>query len=132
MSLKKKFLLQNMLLALGLLLVAAVPLWRLRALREEVGASRYAYTELKTAETTLVHIARAQGLLAAPEANQRELAQNLGEALEGLNDFIRPDKAYLNDPAAAGAYESLVRYGERARNRLATVRAAVERQPAVA
>jgi len=126
MSLKRKFLLQNMLLALGLLLVAGVSLWRLRALREEVAASRYAYTELKTAETTLVHIARAQGLLAAPDANRPELVQNLRDAVDGLNDFIRPDKAYVNDPAAAKAYESLVRYGERGRQRLTMVLRAVE------
>jgi signal transduction histidine kinase len=126
MSLKKKFLVQNMLLALGLLLLAALSLGRLRSLREEVGASRYAYTELKTAETTIVHIARAQGLLASPAAHRPALAENLREAIQGLDDFIRPDKPYVQDPQAAAAYEGLVRYGERARQRLSTVLAAVE------
>src|SRR5205085_6705515 len=55
MSLKRKFLAQNLLLAVGLVLAAAAGLWRLHALRREVAVSVYAYTQQKTAETTAVN-----------------------------------------------------------------------------
>ena len=125
MSLKRKFLAQNLLLALGLSAVAAVSLWRLGALRREVEASRYAYTELKTAQTTMVQTAEAKGLLAggaADAAIRAKAAAALTDAIAGLDDFISPDKQYMSDPEAAAAYEGLVKTATRGRQRLDDVR----------
>ena len=131
MSLKRKFLAQNLLLALGLCAVAAVSLWRLGTLRREVASSRYAYTELKTAQTAMVQTAEAKGLLAAGRGTGRaQAAPLLQEAIAGLDDFVSPDKAYLDDPGAAAAYEGLIRTARRARGRLAGVVRALEERPA--
>ena len=127
MSLKRKFLAQNLLLAFGLCAVAAVSFWRLGALRREVQASRYAYAELKTAQTTMVQTAEAKGLLAAGAAGDRvRLAATLREAVAGLDDFINPHDSYANDPDAAEAYAELLMTARRVRERLAAVIEAVE------
>jgi len=104
MSLKRKFLAQNLLLAVGLLLAAAAGVWRLHALRREVAVSVYAYTQQKTAETTAVNIARAQGLLSNRKANHQAIIDNLRQAVAGMDDFIAGDKEYANDPEAAAAF----------------------------
>ena len=119
MSLKRKFLAQNLLLALGLSAVAAVSLWRLGALRREVQASRYAYTELKTAQTMMVRAAEAKGVLAADSPDSLPRAASLlRDAVTNLDDFINPNKPYANDPQAAAAYAEMVKIAERARGRL--------------
>ena len=128
MSLKRKFLAQNLLLALGLLLAAAGGLWRLHALRREVAVSVYAYTQQKTAESTAVHIARAPGLLSDRRANRQAIVDNLRQALAGVDDFIKGDKEYANDPEAAAAYVMLTETAARARARLAGVLATMESQ----
>jgi signal transduction histidine kinase len=130
MSLKRKFLAQNLLLALGLLLAAAASLWRLNALRREIGVSHFAYTELKTAETTMVSIARAQGLLSVPDADREQVLDNLRQAVAGLTDFVTGDKQYTNDPEAAAAYAALVETAERAKGRLDGVIVLLENRPA--
>jgi signal transduction histidine kinase len=130
MSLKRKFLSQNLLLALGLSAVAAVSLWRLGTLRREVEASRYAYTELKTAQTMMVQAAEAKGLLAANDpANHPRVAALLRDAVDDLDDFINPNKPYANDPEAAAAYAEMVKVAVRARERLAGVLATVHSAP---
>jgi signal transduction histidine kinase len=122
MSLKRKFLAQNLLLALGLGAVAGLSLWRLGALRREVETSRYAFTELKTAQTMMVQTAEAKGLLAAGAAADRaRVASVLREALANIDDFVSPDKSYMNDPETAAAYTDLVKTATRARERLAGV-----------
>src|SRR5215213_6676948 len=130
MSLKRKFLAQNLLLALGLAVAATASLWRLNALRREIGVSHFAYTELKTAETTMVYIARAQGLLAAPGADREQVLDNLRQAAAGLTEFVNGDKQYTNDEEAAGAYAVLVETAERAQGRLTNVIRVVEGSPA--
>ena len=129
MSLKRKFLAQNLLLALGLLLAAVASLWRLNVLRDEVAVSRYAYTELKTAQTTMLHIARAQGLLASPGADRAQVLDNLRQAAAGLDDFVRVEKEYAHDPRAAAAYAVLIDTAQRARGRLAALLGAMEQSP---
>src|SRR5687767_5221816 len=127
MSLKRKFLAQNLLLAFGLCAVAAVSFWRLGALREEVATSRYAFTELKTAQTMMVQTAEAKGMLtAAGAADRGRVAATLREAVAGLDDFINPDNEYMSDPEAAGAYADLLKTARRARERLASVIDAIE------
>jgi two-component system, NtrC family, sensor kinase len=127
MSLKRKFLAQNLLLALGLSAVAAVSLWRLGALRGEVEASRYAYTELKTAQQMMLQAAEAKGLLASgAPADRPRVAALLREAVLKLDDFINPDKPYANDPEAAAAYAEMVKVAERARGRLREVIRAID------
>src|SRR4051812_37689447 len=127
MSLKRKFLSQNLLLALGLSAVAAVSLWRLSALRSQVEGSRYAYTELKTAQTMMVLTAEAKGLLAADAPGDRARAAGLlREAVERLDDFTNPDKPYARDPEAAAAYADMVNIAARARGRLLGVVGAVQ------
>ena len=130
MSLKRKFLAQNLLLAVGLLLAAAAGVWRLHALRREVAVSVYAYTQQKTAETTAVNIARAQGLLSNRKANHQAIVDNLRQAVAGMDDFIAGDKEYANDPEAAAAYVMLTESAARARARLRGVLATLESQPA--
>jgi signal transduction histidine kinase len=131
MSLKRKFLAQNLLLALGLGAVAGLSLWRLGALRREVETSRYAYTELKTAQTMMVQTAEAKGLLAAGDASDRpRVLSVLREALANIDDFISPDKAYMNDPETAAAYTDLVKTAARARQRIAGVVDALSPPPA--
>ena len=129
MSLKRKFLSQNLLLALGLSAAAAVSLWRLGELRREVETSRYAFTELKTAQSTMVQAAEAKGLLAGGTAEgTARAAPMLREAVSGLDDFINPDKPYASDAKAAGAYAELVSMASRARGRLLDVLARVEQR----
>jgi signal transduction histidine kinase len=130
MSLKRKFLAQNLLLALGLLLAAAGALWRLGALRRQVAVTLYAYNAQKSAETVTVHIARAQGLLADPAANRQPILENLRQAIAGLDDFVNGDKEYANDPEAAAAYAALDQVAARARARLTAVVGAMEAQSA--
>src|SRR5881296_2258780 len=132
MSLKRKYLAQNLLLALGLMLAAAGALWRLSALRREVAVSVYAYTQQKTAETISVDIARAQGLFSDPRGNREPLVENLRHAIAGTNDFIAGDKEYANDPEAAAAYAMLTDAARRANRRLSNVLAASESLPAAA
>lgn len=117
MSLKRKFLAQNLLLAVGLSAIATVSLWRLSTLRREVEASRYAFTELKTAQTMMVQAAEAKGLLATGD-NLQKATVLLRDAVAGLDDFINPDKPYANDPQAAAAYAEMVKVAVRARDRL--------------
>ena len=127
MSLKRKFLAQNLLLAVGLSAVAAVSFWRLGTLRREVEASRYAYTELKTAQTMMVQAAEAKGLLAGREpTDPKRLVAALRDAMTSLDDFINPDKPYANDPSAAAAYADMVKVAARARERLRSVLQSVE------
>ena len=127
MSLKGKFLAQNLLLAFGLCAVAGVSFWRLGALRREVEASRFAFTELKTAQTMMVQAAEAKGLLAAGAAADRgRVAATLREAVGGLDDFINPDSQYADDPVATAAYADLIKTARRARDRLASVIDSVE------
>ena len=127
MSLKRKFLAQNLLLALGLSAVAAVSLWRLGALRAEVEASRYAYTELKTAQQMMLQAAEAKGLLTAEgPVNRPRVASLLREAVTKLDDFIDPNKPYASDPRAAAAYAEMVKVAQRARGRLGGVLAALD------
>src|SRR5213594_2116806 len=118
MSLKRKYLAQNLLLALGLMLAAAGALWRLSALRREVAIS--------------VDIARAQGLFSDPRGNREPLVENLRHAIAGTNDFIAGDKEYANDPEAAAAYAMLTDAARRANRRLSNVLAASESLPAAA
>jgi signal transduction histidine kinase len=127
MSLRQKFLAQNLLLAFGLCAVAAVSFWRLGTLRREVEASRFAFTELKTAQTMMVQTAEAKGLLAAgPGVDRQRVAATLREAVGGLDDFVDTDGHYTNDPEAAAAYVDLTRTARRARERLVAVLEAVE------
>ena len=130
MSLRRKFLAQNLLLALGLLLAATAALWRLSALRREVAVSVFAYTEQKTAETVTVNIARAQGLLSNFARNRDTILDNLRQAIAGLEDFRRGDKEYANDPQAAAAYAGLNEIAARAQARLTAVVGAIEAQAA--
>ena len=130
MSLKRKFLAQNLLLAFGLCAVAAVSFWRLGALRHEVETSRFAYTELKTAQTMMVQTAEAKGLLAAgADADRVRVAATLREALGGLADFVDTDSHYADDPDAAAAYAELMKTARRARERITSVIQAVEQRP---
>ena len=128
MSLKRKFLAQNLLLALGLLLAAAGALWRLSALRREVAVSAYAYTQQKTAETTAMHIARAQGLLSDLRGNREPILDNLRQALSGIDDFIAGDAEYAHDAEAAAAYVLLNETAARAKARLSRVLGTIESQ----
>jgi signal transduction histidine kinase len=70
----------------------------------------------------MVQTAEAKGLLAANDpANNPRVAALLNDAVDGLDDFINPNKPYANDPEAAAAYEEMIKIAARARERLVGV-----------
>lgn len=121
MTLKRKLLVQNLVVVCGLTAVGAVCCWRLYALRRDVGVSSYAYTELKTAENTAVHVATVRGLLTAREANRDQIVSHLQEAVTGLDAFIRGPSDYVPDETARAEYKKINRNAEAALSRVKDV-----------
>src|SRR5687767_4151945 len=104
MTLKRKLLVSNLLLVLGLVVIGAASFWRLTGLTREVQVPRFAYTELRTAEVVATQIAMAKGLLSAGHA--------------GLDDFINFKDAYGDDEQARQAYAPMMKIAETAKGRL--------------
>src|SRR5687768_6878988 len=123
MTLKRKLLVSNLLLVLGLVVIGAASFWRLTGLTREVQVPRYAYTELRTAEVVATQIAMAKGLLSAGQAGdstrtEAEVVEKLNLALAGLDDFINFKDAYGDDEQARQAYAPMMKIAETAKGRL--------------
>jgi signal transduction histidine kinase len=97
MSLRRKFLLHNLLLVGGLVLIGAVSVWRLSNLRNEVGLSRSVYAELHTIENVALETGTVRGLLQSPQANREQLVTHLTFAMGGLDQFIQVGQGYGGD-----------------------------------
>jgi two-component system, NtrC family, sensor kinase len=121
MTLRRKFLLHNLLLVGALLLAGAVSVWRLGVVRAEVDLSRNVYAELRTVGNVGVDVGIIRGLLASPEANRDQLVTYLGYAIGGLEQFITVGRGYGPDGDATmrDAYEPMNHTAAAARQRLA-------------
>src|SRR5688500_13814438 len=112
MTPKRKFLLQNLLLVLALLVAGTVAVWRLRAVGPQVQVAPYAYTQLRTAELAAANVATVKGLLATPESarvHRGEIIDNLDRAIAGLDEFIDANEEYVApDADAERAYAILI------------------------
>ena len=94
MTLKHRFLVQNLLLVGGMLAAGSVSLWRLQVLSREVNVSHSVYSELRTVKNVAVDAAIAQGLLSDPVGNKAQVITHLQNAIGGLNQFIEVSEGY--------------------------------------
>src|SRR5437867_13016479 len=87
MSLRRKFILRNLALLLGLCLLGGVALWGLSALRGEVSRAVYVYGELSGIEPAEVKLAKLQGQLASATADRQQVRQDLDGVIAQVEQF---------------------------------------------
>ena len=94
LTLQRRFLLHNLLLVGGLLLIGSVSVWRLGVLRAKVDLSRNVYAELRTIRNVGIDTGIARGLLANPHANRDSVIAHIKYAVGGLDQFIQVGEGY--------------------------------------
>lgn len=94
MTLRRRFLLHNLLLTGGLLLVGAVSVWRLGVVRQQVDLSHNVYAELRTVGDVAIEVGTVRGLLTAPKADAEPIQVHLTTAIGGLDQFIKVAQGY--------------------------------------
>jgi signal transduction histidine kinase len=122
MTLQRRFLLQNLLLVGGMLAAGGVSVWRLWEVNREVNVSHSIYAELQTVGNVAVYTGTAQGLLSDPQANRKQIALHLTNAIAGLDQFIHVSQGYgAVDHATMQAYVPIDIAAASARDRLQSV-----------
>ena len=120
MTLRRRFLLHNLLLVGGLMVAGGVSVWRLGVLRDEVGLSRNVYAELRNVGNVAVDVGTVRGLLSDPAANRDAIVTRLTYAVGGLDQFIQVGQGYGagGDTAMKEAYVPINRSADAARTKL--------------
>jgi signal transduction histidine kinase len=107
MTLRRRFLLHNLLLTGGLLLAGAVSVWRLGVVRGQVDLSHNVYAELRTVGNVAIEVGTVRGLLTAPNPNNEEIRTHLSNAIGGLDQFIQVGRGYAG-PSSDALHEAYV------------------------
>ncbi|HEY2588421.1 MAG TPA: HAMP domain-containing sensor histidine kinase [Tepidisphaeraceae bacterium] len=94
MTLRRRFLLHNLLLTGGLLLAGAVSVWRLGVVRQQVELNHNVYAELRTVGDVAIEVGTVRGLLTAPKADAEPIQAHLANAIGGLDQFIKVAQGY--------------------------------------
>ncbi len=120
MTLRKKFLLHNLLLVGVMLIAGGVAFWRLRMVSQEVNVSHSVYAEMRTIGNVAVDVGTAEGLLSDPTTNRQRIIEHLKFAVGGLDQFVHVAQGYgpSGDPQASQAYIPINRSAATARNKL--------------
>jgi signal transduction histidine kinase len=122
-TLHRRFLLQNLLLALCLIAIGAVSVWRLGVVRREMDLSPTIYSELRTIGNVGVEVGIVRGLLSDPKWSRDEVVRHLQYAVGGLDQFVQVGQGYGSEGAAGmrESYEPINRAAASARGRLQAV-----------
>jgi hypothetical protein len=126
MGLKRKFILRNVALLVGLCVLGAAALWGVSGLRRDVATAVYVYDQLAMIEPAEVKLAVAAGKLAG-EVDRAAAGAALDDAIAALSTFTQPiDPGSADRDAAPATYtqQKLAAAGVLARVR--AVRAAVD------
>lgn len=97
LTLRNRFLLYNLLLVIGLILIGGLSIWRLNLLQGDVDVSRNVYAEMRTLGTVGNEITIARRFLLSAPVSQEEAARHLSFAVGGLEQFIQVGKGYSGD-----------------------------------
>lgn len=110
MTLRRRFLLHNLLLTGGLLLAGAVSVWRLGVVRGQVDLSHNVYAELRTVGNVAIEVGTVRGLLTAPNPDNGAIRTHLSNAIGGLDQFIQVGRGYAGGtrPGDAAMHEAYV------------------------
>jgi signal transduction histidine kinase len=132
MSLKRQFLLHNLLLVGGLVMAGGISVWRLGDLQSDVGPAPNVYAELRTIGKVATETGIVRGLLSSPQANHDAIVTRLTYAVGGLDQFIQVAQGYgaaAQSPVAA-AYVPINGAAAAAKTKLQGVLDAVNRSDA--
>src|SRR5688572_29578869 len=128
MGLKRKFILRNLALLVGLCVLGAAALWGLSGLRGQLATAVYVYNQLAMIEPAEVKLAVAQGKLAGAEPDRAAAGAVLDGVVAELAAFTQPLASDSPDRDAAPATYSQQKLAAAAvLARVRAVRAAVER-----
>lgn len=99
MSLRRKFILRNVALLVGLLVLGGVAMWGLSALRYELRRAVYVYDKLAALEPAKVRLAQAQGRIES-DGDRSRIAADLDAVIAQLGKFASPVNAASPDDDA--------------------------------
>ena len=131
LTLRRRFLLHNLLLVGGLVLAGAISVWRLGFVRGQVDLSRNLYAELRTISQVAVEVGTVRGLLTAPQPDREQIITHLTYATGGLDQFIEVGEGYgpNSDTVLRQAYVPINQAAGSARDRLKSVLAQLQHNP---
>ncbi|HSU67626.1 MAG TPA: HAMP domain-containing protein, partial [Tepidisphaeraceae bacterium] len=126
-SLRRRFLLHNLLLVGGLIVAGAISVWRLGVLRSQIEVSPTIFAELRTIGSVGTETGIVRGLLSDPAANRDAIVTRLTYAIGGLEQFIQVGQGYgqKRDPLTLRAYVPINGYAASARDQLKGVLEAI-------
>ena len=126
MGLKRKFILRNLALLVGLCVLGAAALWGLAGLRRQLASAVYVYEQLATIEPAEVNLAIAQGKLAG-EADLSAAGAALDRVIADLSRFTQPIESPDEREAAPSSYSQLKLAAASVLARARAVREALDR-----
>ena len=112
MSLKRKFLLRNWVLLVGLFLVGGASTWGLARLRGQVGVTLHAYQDMHSVESIQGRLLIAQRALSQAQPDFAPVTTALQQARNGVQEFIRSEKDNYNVSHAESALTRLKDAGD--------------------
>lgn len=122
-TLHRRFLLQNLMLVMGLTTAGGISVWRLGVVRQEMTLSGNVYSQLRTAQNVAVEVGMVRGLVSDAKSSRELIVPHLQYAIGGLDQFIQVGEGYGAESGAAtrDAYVPINRAAAAARARLQSV-----------